>query len=138
MSPGRPLRSGLMARSEAEAEQDAGEGAEAVDAADPASPEGDGAAAEPEPEPAPLAKLTQSWTDAHHCDVEVRTDGAGAGSVLVGVRSKDVDTVKLHGGGMAAFRLAGDGATRVFVSNAAPETVVTVTVNMRTVKGLGR
>lgn len=111
-----------------------------------ASPEGDAAAtpsagADPAPGVAAPADapLRQNWRDSHHLDVEVRTDASGAGSTIAGVRAKDVDTVALQGtGGTASFTHAADGAVRIAVRDTAPDAVVTVNVNINTVKGLGR
>lgn len=111
-----------------------------------ASPEGD-AAATPSAGAGPVpgvaapadAPLRQTWRDSHHLDVEVRTDDTGAGSVIAGVRARDVDTVALQGtGGTASFTHAADGAIRVAVRGTVPDAVVTVNVNINTVKGLGR
>lgn len=146
-----------MARPESEADQGASDAAaegasDAAGATGQASPEGDsgtaqapGAKAQPprgrapvaaSPDPEPAAPLRQDWTDPSHGHVEVRTDDRGVGSVLIGVLTKDVDGVRLQGGGTALFTDGdGGGTTSVEVRGAAPDRTVTVTVNMKSTKG---
>lgn len=130
-----------MARTEAQTDQGAADTAPeaAAGAEAQASPEGDDvtAAADATANPGTdtaAAPLRQTWTDDHHLEVEIRTDAAGKGSTTVGVFEGDIERVTTRSGS-AFTQDQGHGVTRVRVAGAGPDTIYTVTINMKTTKG---